>query len=100
MAGYLHRMGTHTLPAPSARQAARTLVGALVTAVALSGCLRNPSADAATAQALSEIADQLGAMQQDNAALQSQIDSLRTVLARQDSVLRRVANLAGVPMSP
>jgi hypothetical protein len=66
----------------------------------LTGCLRNPSADAATAQALTEIADQLGAMQQDNAALQYQVDSLRAVVARQDTVLRRVANLAGVQMTP
>jgi peptidoglycan hydrolase CwlO-like protein len=63
-------------------------------------CLRNPSADAATAQALTEIAAQLGDMQQDNAALQNQIDSLRAVVARQDTVLRRVANLAGVSMAP
>jgi hypothetical protein len=67
---------------------------------AVSGCLRNPSADVATAQALTQIADQLGAMQQDNAALQDQVDSLRAVVARQDSVLRRVANLAGVSMTP
>jgi hypothetical protein len=76
----------------------RTLVGALVVVGTLSGCLRNPSVDAATAQALTEIADQLGAMQQDNASLQNQVDSLRAVVAKQDSVLRRVANLAGVPM--
>jgi hypothetical protein len=76
------------------------LATALFAAGTLSGCLRNPSADAATAQALTEIADQLGAMQQDNAALQNQVDSLRTVVARQDTVVRRLANLAGVPMAP
>ena len=91
-------MRTQTLPAASARLTLRLV--ALMTAVALAGCLRNPSADAATAQALTEIADQLGAIQQDNAALQNQIDSLRIVVARQDSVLRRVANLAGVTMAP
>jgi hypothetical protein len=66
----------------------------------LTGCLRSPAADAATAQALAEIADQLGAMQQDNAALQTEVDSLRVVVARQDTVVRRLANLAGVPMAP
>jgi hypothetical protein len=76
------------------------LATGLFAAGTLSGCLRNPSADAATAQALTEIADQLGAMQQDNAALQNQVDSLRTVVARQDTVVRRLANLAGVPMAP
>ncbi len=92
-------MCTHLRPA-RLRASIRTLVGALLTGGALSGCLRNPSADVATAQALTEIADQLGAMQQDNAALQNQVDSLRAVVAKQDSVLRRVANLAGVPMAP
>ncbi len=78
----------------------RVLGPALLVAATLTGCLRNPAADAAAAQALTEIADQLGAMQQDNAALQNQVDSLRTVVARQDSVLRRLANMAGVPMPP
>jgi hypothetical protein len=76
------------------------LTTVLFIAAALTGCLRNPSADAATAQALTEIADQLGAMQQDNAELQNQVDSLRAVVARQDTVVRRLANMAGVPMAP
>ena len=57
-------------------------------AVTLAGCLRNPAADAATAQAVTEIADRLAALQQDNAELQQQVDSLRTVVARQDSVVK------------
>lgn len=76
------------------------LAAALCIVGAPTGCLRNPAADAATAQALTEIADQLGAMQQDNAALQNQVDSLRAVVARQDTVVRRLANMAGVPMAP
>ena len=70
----------------------------LVVAAVLGGCLRNPAADAAAVQALTDIADQLGAMRQDNASLQNQVDSLRTVVARQDTVLRRLANMAGVSM--
>lgn len=93
-------MRTHPHSRLRARRTVRTWSATLLIGVVLGGCLRNPSADAATAQALTEIADQLGAMQQDNAALQNQVDSLRTVIARQDSVLRRVANLAGVPMAP
>jgi hypothetical protein len=92
-------MRTHTLSTASWRAGLLIARSALV-ASALAGCLRNPSADAATAQALTEIAEQLAALQQDNAALQSQIDSLLTVVARQDTVVRRVANLAGVPLSP
>jgi hypothetical protein len=76
------------------------VVAPMFLAGALSGCLRNPAADAATAQALTEIADQLGALQRDNGELQNQVDSLRAVVARQDTVLRRLANVAGVPMTP
>lgn len=92
-------MRTHLLPTARYRPW-RVLVAGLCLAGALSGCLRNPAADAATAQALTEIADQLGALQQDNAALQTQVDSLRTVVARQDTVLRRLANMAGVSITP
>jgi septal ring factor EnvC (AmiA/AmiB activator) len=92
-------MRTHPLPAPRCRP--RRVLGATLCIVsAMGGCLRSPAADAATAQALTQIADQLGAMQQDNAELQNQLDSLRSVVARQDTVLRRLANLAGVPMTP
>jgi hypothetical protein len=92
-------MRTHLLPPPQ-RGPRLAIAAASLGVAALTGCLRNPSADAATAQALTEIADQLGAMQQDNAALQHQVDSLRVLVARQDTVLRRLANLAGVPMAP
>ena len=92
-------MRTHPLPTPG-RRLWRALAGAGCVASALTGCLRNPAADAATAQAITQISDQLGAMQQDNAELQAQVDSLRTLVARQDTVVRRLANLAGVPMAP
>jgi peptidoglycan hydrolase CwlO-like protein len=92
-------MRTHPFPTPRCRRR-RVLTAALCILTALTGCLRNPVADAATAQALTQIADQVGAMQQDNAELQNQVDSLRTVVARQDTVVRRLANLAGVPMVP
>jgi len=91
-------MRTHPLPARPRRARLVLAAAALGSAAALGGCLRNPAADAAAAQALTEIGDQLGAMQQETATLQDQIDSLRTVVARQDTILRRLANLAGVPV--
>ena len=33
------------------------------------------------------------------AVLQSQVDSLRGVVARQDTLLRQVANLSGIPIT-
>ncbi len=88
-------MRTH--PPPIVGPAPWRALGSILAVVAtLSGCLRNPAADAAAAQALTDLADQLGAIRQENASLQDQVDSLRLVVARQDTVLRRLANMAGV----
>jgi hypothetical protein len=43
--------------------------------------------------------DGLNDLRQDTAALQQQVDSLRLVVAKQDTVIRQLANLAGVPIS-
>jgi uncharacterized caspase-like protein len=91
-------MRTH--PLAQSRRRRRVALAMTLAAAALAGCLRNPSADAATAEMLAEIGNQLGALNQDNAELQNQVDSLRSVIARQDTVVRRLANLAGVPMPP
>jgi uncharacterized protein (DUF1810 family) len=90
-------MRTHRLP-DARRHGTRALVWMLLVFPTLAGCLRDPAADAAAAQAITEMADELGALRQDNASLQGQVDSLRGVVARQDTVLRRLANMAGVPM--
>jgi hypothetical protein len=37
-------------------------------------------------------------LQQDQSDLQDRVDSLRQVIARQDTVLRQLAALSGVPM--
>lgn len=70
--------------------------GALVLVTA---CIGNPSSDVAMAEAINEIGNEVGLLRDENAVLQSQIDSLRGVLARQDTLLRQVANLAGVPIT-
>ena len=43
--------------------------------------------------------DGLNDLRQDNAALQQQVDSLRVVVAKQDTVIRQLANLAGMPLA-
>lgn len=57
----------------------------------------DPSAQQNTSQALVDIGDQLNAFRQDNAVLQQQVDSLSVVVARQDTLLRRLATMAGLP---
>jgi hypothetical protein len=74
---------------------------ALVVAVAviLVGC-RDPRAEANIAQAMTDVGTQITSMQQDYAILQSQVDSLRGVVARQDTILSRLASMAGLPFAP
>jgi hypothetical protein len=49
-----------------------------------------------TAQALVEITDAFNDVRAGQAEMQDRIDSLVTVVARQDSTIRTLANLAGV----
>jgi hypothetical protein len=53
--------------------------------------------DVSTGEMFVEISDALNAIRQENAMLQAQVDSLREVVARQDTLLSRVAAAAGVP---
>jgi hypothetical protein len=71
------------------------LAGALL----LTGC-RDPRAEANIAQAMIDVGTQLSAMQQDYAILQNELDSLRGVVARQDTIVGRLASLAGLPIGP
>lgn len=77
---------------------ARLLAVAAATLV-LSSC-RDPRAEANIAQAMTDVGTQLSAMQQDYAILQSQVDSIRGVVARQDTIIGRLASMAGLPYSP
>lgn len=64
--------------------------------LALAGC-RNPRTDANMAEALMQMGAQLSSVQQDYSILQTQVDSLRVVVAHQDSVIARLASLANLP---
>lgn len=77
---------------------ARLLVVAACALVLLS--CRDPRAEANIAQAMTDVGTEITAMQQDYAILQSQVDSLRGVVARQDTIIGRLASMAGLPYSP
>ena len=49
-------------------------------------------------QALQDVADALTEVRESSAMLQAQVDSLRDVVARQDTLLRRLGAATGVPM--
>jgi septal ring factor EnvC (AmiA/AmiB activator) len=58
------------------------------------------AATVSTGQAIIELSDAINDVRQENATLQEQIDSLRTAVARQDTLVTRLAGLVGVPLAP
>jgi hypothetical protein len=79
---------------------ARLLAVAVPAATLVLLSCRDPRAEANIAQAMTDVGTQLTAMQQDYAILQSQVDSLHGVVARQDTIIGRLASMAGLPYSP
>jgi hypothetical protein len=71
--------------------------GWIAAALALPTGCRSPQSDAYLIEQLRQMADELNASRQQTADLQTQLDSLRIVVARQDTLLTRLAGMAGVP---
>jgi hypothetical protein len=76
----------------------RYVACALALTLACAACPAS-RADVAISEQIIQLGDGLNDLRQENAVLQQQVDSLRLVVARQDSVVRQLANLAGVPLS-
>lgn len=94
----MHRDGTtNPLPAPVMTSRISRIAIAVVLSLAASSC-RSPIADAQLTEQMRQLADELNGARQDAAGIQSQIDSLRTIVVQQDSVIRQLANLAGMPL--
>lgn len=64
--------------------------------LASTSCM-NPRIQANIAQNLNDIANELNAQRQDMALLQEQVDSLKLAMAHQDSVIKRLINITGLP---
>ena len=60
------------------------------------GCSVPNRADLEVMQSVNDLSDQVNALRQDYGALLDQVDSLRVLVAKHDSVVRTLANLAGV----
>lgn len=71
---------------------------AVLWAVVLVASCRNPQADAAIAEQMRDMGDELNNARLESSAMSDRIDSLRTVVARQDTLLRQLAGMAGVPV--
>ena len=77
----------------------RSPIVAVVLTLGVAGC-RDPRAEANIAQAMTDVGTQITAMQPDYAVRQGQVDSLKTVVARQDTIIGRLASMAGLPVGP
>lgn len=67
--------------------------------LAAAGCVASPSAELDRAELLLGISDAVASLREENAALQEQVDALEVMVARQDTLLRRLAAVNGVPVS-
>jgi hypothetical protein len=72
---------------------------AVVLLIVLASC-RDPRAEANIAQAMMDVGTTISTMQQDYAMLQSEVDSLRQIVARQDTAIVRLASFVGFPLPP
>ncbi len=81
------------------RAATLVTVAGITLAAACSGIgLPSPSTELSTGNALIDLSDAIVSLRDDDANIQAQVDSLREVVARQDSLIRHLANLFGAPI--
>jgi methyl-accepting chemotaxis protein len=66
----------------------------------MTGCLPATERDFEVAQTIQEMSDAVNEIRLLSYELQDRVDSLTTVVAKRDTVIRQLANLAGVPMPP
>lgn len=69
-------------------------------ALAAAGCYQDPNAQLDQAQETMDLQATLDELGSRTSELQFALDSLRQVVARQDTTIARLANLAGVPYTP
>lgn len=71
-------------------------LAAVCASVAVASCA-NPRDQANIAQALNDAANEIGGLKSDVAQLQADLDSLRQVVAKQDTVISRIADVNHIP---
>jgi hypothetical protein len=72
----------------------------LLLLIAASSCTPPTERDFQLAQTINEMSEAMNEVRQLSYELQDRVDSLTMVVARRDTVIRQLANLAGVPMPP
>lgn len=77
-------------------RAARLLLVVLACAAG-AGCYQDPEQAIAQEQLLTDLGDALNQLTLQTSELTAQVDSLRGVIAKQDTAIYRMANVTGVP---
>ena len=72
----------------------------LALVIAIPSCLPATERDFQMAQTVTEMADAVNEIRQMSYELQDRVDSLTTIIARRDTVIRQLANLAGLQVPP
>ena len=67
-----------------------------VCVLSVTACVPSPQAEASRAQQMIEMSDAVTQLRQQTADLQGAIDSLKLVLAKQDTTNARLANVTGI----
>lgn len=101
MKTYLHRWWSP--PVLVTKTVTTTMALSLAATMALTSCsgsLPSPNSDMSVAEAMRDIGDALGQIREDNAFVLAQVDSLRGVVAYQDTVIRALAAQANVSVRP
>jgi septal ring factor EnvC (AmiA/AmiB activator) len=71
---------------------------ASITFALLAPACANPRAEANVASALNDAATEINGLKNDLAQVQTEVDSLRTIVAKQDTTITRLAEVAHVPI--
>ena len=82
------------MPSPMRPLGLSVTLGAMML---LASCA-NPRTEANVAQALNDAAGEISGLKNDISDLQSQMDSLRTIVAKQDSTISRIAEVNHIPI--
>ena len=84
----------------SRRRGPRLALAALLLSALGAACVAGPGQEISQAELLLDMSDAVSHLRVESAVLQEQVDSLHAVVARQDSLLRRLAAVTGTPLTP
>ena len=79
------------------RFVSRAFLVLLLSVVGIVGCYEDPQQQMDEMQAMTDMVDAMNELTARTSELTFTLDSLRLVIARQDTAITRLANLAGMP---